>query len=238
MKKILLLVVLIGFFILVSVVGIRYVQHQQGFAPTEVTPLIISQINHLPTKVDSKIIKGGEGAYGNLSAEEKIVLQQYNDHLRSSLGDSSLVKAEDLKVEDLFLKYIDQDRILVGRVSTKGVSTLSLIGRRDWKDVGENRNSLIAFGGYIESDHYAISAGTNDTKGIYYYKAGDVTVRRIPNSELSSGETYQKEPGMGGGIYGISFDEQARTLTANVYESDKYGNSLGKKIRTATFVLD
>ena len=136
---------------------------------------------------------------------------------------------------DYILKYYDKTKILISLLSEKdGGSSLNLISRKDWKDIGENIGLLSTGGGYVESNEYAISVGDN---GIFYYKAGDSTISSIPNSKLASGETYEESPGAGGGDYTIAFDEPTKTLTVTVYNGDMYGNGNGQKIRTVKFVL-
>ena len=189
-----------------------------------------------------KILLGERGYYRNLSIEEKGILEsnnndwvrKSNDELKKYGLDPTLYADESL-VTSAFLKYYDSTKILVGRFSIKGTPHLYLVDRKDWKVIGENIDSLWTGGGYVESNGYAISVGTDS---IFYYKVGDSTISSVPNSsELAEGETYQESPGMGGGNYTIAFDEPTKTLTVTVYHGDLYGNGNGQKIRTVKFVL-
>lgn len=182
---------------------------------TQATSTIQSQDN------SGKILLGDRSSYENLSLEEKAIVDAYNN---AHKVDPSLY----------ILKHYDSTKILIGTLSVKGASSLSLVGRKDWKNIGENTDSLWTGGGYVESNEYAISVGNND---IFFYKVGDSTISSVSNSKLASGETYEESPGMGGGNYTIAFDEQTKTLTVTVYRGDLYGNGNGQKIRTVKFVL-
>lgn len=213
---------------------------QSGVASSTSQVTSTAQTTPVPQDNSGKILLGYSSSYENLSPEEKAIVDEYNTYVvrRNNPAlenvDPSQFPYDERSLSYLSLKYYDPTKILITRANVKGVATLNLIGRKDWKEIGENIGSLWMGGGYVESNGYAISVG-ND--GIFYYKAGDSTISSVPNSKLGSGETYEESSGMGGGNYTIAFDEPKKTLTVTVYHGDLYGNGNGQKIRTVKFVL-
>jgi len=213
-----------------------YVQNKQGNQSVVVDSTTQATSTTQLQDDSGKILLGDRALYENLSPEEKAIVDEYNTYIvrRNNPAlenvDPSQFPYEERPLYYLSLKYYDPTKILITRANVKGTGSLDLVDRKDWKDIGY----LMGGVGYIESNGYAISVG-ND--GIFYYKAGDSTIRNVPNSKLTSGETYQESPGMGGGSYTIAFDEPTKTLTVTVYRGDLYGNGNGQKIRTVKFVL-
>jgi hypothetical protein len=174
----------------------------------------------------SEILLGEKAFYENLSSEEKKLVGAYYD----TLGNDTIGLLTQ-PISSCVLKYYDPFRALIGCGTPKG-TTFLLVDRENWRKIGEGAN-LRLDDGYIESDTYAISTNLNE---IFYYEVGKSSIKSVPNSKLSSVETYQESAGLGGGNFTVSFDASTKTISAEIYKATR-GGERREKIRTATFVL-
>ncbi len=139
--------------------------------------------------------------------------------------------------------YDDKTAVFIVAPPKDGGASMDIYDIKTLKRI--NSINFQAFGNYVETNGYMVAdvfepmtpSATTSMEHFIFYKKGATDFQIVPNSSLSTSETYAKgSAGMGSENFDVIFDEPTKTITASIFRRVK-ASDVNTKLRTVKFVL-